>query len=140
MFSADERLETGKCTKWSGNVRRSFPKGKGGLPLEVAYNLRTDFSENCCFLRLQPKFPDHFPPYESAIRVRFPVMVLSRGLLSFQYELLGPLVMLLVDCSVVSFQYCLLPVNLDSGFLLRFDLIFRLGNTMHIYYISLKTT
>ena len=42
LFSADERLKTGKFRKWYGNFRRSVPNEKRGLPLEVAYNFRTE--------------------------------------------------------------------------------------------------
>ena len=38
LFSADERLETGKFCKWSGNFRSSVPNGKRGVPLKVLHN------------------------------------------------------------------------------------------------------
>ena len=77
-------------------------------------------------------------PTSRGLESEFPVMVSGRGPLSFHYELLGPLLTPLVPYGVVS------PFNVFAFRLtltlvcLQFDLIFRLGNTMYIYCISLK--
>ena len=49
-----------ETSKWEGNFRRSFPNGKRGLPLEVVYDFRTDFLENCCSIWLQTKITGFF--------------------------------------------------------------------------------
>ena len=46
LFSAGERLETGKFCKWSGNFRRSVSNGKREVPLKVLRNFRMEFQEN----------------------------------------------------------------------------------------------
>ena len=52
--------ENWKMKQANGNEtsRRSVPNGKRGLPLEIVYNFRRDFLENCCSIWLSTKISE----------------------------------------------------------------------------------